>query len=98
MLELKTTQAKSLPHQNIKPHQLEIMSRFQEELAIPAFFIVNFRVSNETFIAPAVWVRNKLLRKKSIPLADFRENCPILPQEIKRTRYKYNVEEILKYV
>lgn len=92
MLELKTTKEKRLPSQNIKPHQLEIMSKCHEELDIPAYFVVNFRCCNETYLASAYWVRLKLSRGKSIPLADFQQECVKIGQSLKRTRYKYDYD------
>ena len=49
MLELKTTKEKRLPKSNIREHQLEILSTV-ERMEIPAYFVINFRTYDETYV------------------------------------------------
>ena len=90
MLELKTTKEKRLPKSNIREHQLEILSTV-ERMDIPAYFVINFRTYDETYVIGANEIKQVFdSGKKSIPLDWFRENHTPLKQHKKRTRWRYD--------
>ena len=51
LLELKTTKEKRLPKANIREHQLVILSE-ASKLGLHAYFIINFRTFDETYLVP----------------------------------------------
>ena len=90
MLELKTTKEKRLPKSNIREHQLDILSTV-EQMGIPAYFVINFRTYEETYVVGAYTIKKEFdTGKKSIPLDWFRENHTPLKQHKKRTRWRYD--------
>ncbi len=92
-LELKSVQGKSLPHSNIKDHQIDAMVK-SEKKGVLAKFIVNFRGANETYAISALSVKNDMLAsgRKSLSLENAKLLGMKLPQTLKRTRYKYDLE------
>lgn len=94
MLELKTTKEKRLPLSNIREHQLDILSEASRQ-GIGAYFVVNFRTYDETYIIDAQILQKEFSKgKKSISLNWFRENLKPIPQTKKRTRWRYNFNEV----
>ena len=95
-LELKSFKGKSMPFANIKPHQLKDMSKAKNEMNIQAYFVVNFRDLGETYLIDVddlIWYIDNSGRK-SLPLDYCQQFAIYLPSELKRTRYKYHMEEI----
>ena len=88
MIELKTTKEKRLPKANIRDHQLAILSE-ASKLGLHAYFIVNFRTYDETYLISGDTLQQAFEGKKSIPLEWFRENCRRIVQTKKRTRWRY---------
>ena len=93
LLELKSTQEKTFPIKNIAPHQLENMSKFNKNNMV-AGFIINFRLHNMTyFIRGDVLqyiITQQNLTRLSIELLE--EHGVLIPQEKKRTRFRYNLD------
>ena len=93
LLELKSTQEKTFPIKNIAPHQLENMSKFNKNNMI-AGFIINFRLHKMTyFIRGDVLqyiITQQNLTRLSIELLE--EHGVLIPQEKKRTRFRYNLD------
>ncbi len=93
LLELKSTQEKTFPIKNIAPHQLENMSKFNKNNMI-AGFIINFRHHDMTyFIRGDVLqyiITQQNLTRLSIELLE--EHGVLIPQEKKRTRFRYNLD------
>ena len=88
MIELKTTKEKRLPKANIRDHQLAILSEASKQ-GLHAYFIVNFRTYDETYLIAGDTLQQAFEGKKSIPLEWFRENCRRIIQTKKRTRWRY---------
>lgn len=89
MLELKTTKEKRLPKANIREHQLEVLGTVAE-IGIPAYFVVNFRTYDETYVVDAGVIKKEFEGgKKSLPIQWFRDNLTPLKQTKKRTRWRY---------
>ncbi len=98
-LELKSLKGKSLPLGNIKSSdekRIKFVAKLvaSEERGVQAGFIVNFRDTNETFfvIASKIAAFIEAAERASIPIAWFRENGRLIKQELKRVRYKYDLE------
>ena len=93
LLELKSTQEKTFPIKNIAPHQLENMSKFNKNNMI-AGFIINFRHHDMTyFIRGDVLqyiITQQNLTRLSVELLE--EHGVLIPQEKKRTRFRYNLD------
>ena len=88
MIELKTTQEKRLPKANIRDHQLAILSE-ASKLGLHAYFIINFRSFDETYIIAGDALEKAFKGVKSIPIQWFRDNCKKINQTKKRTRWRY---------
>ena len=91
-LELKSTKTNSLPFANIKDSQLKCLMESQEK-GVLAWFIVNFRQSNETYAVAAHLIANYIAMdtRKSLPLAYCRENCLLIKQSLIRVRWRYDL-------
>lgn len=92
LLELKSTQEKTFPIKNIAPHQLANMSKFNKNNMV-AGFIINFRHHDMTyFIRGDVLqciITQQNLTRLSIELLE--EHGVLIPQEKKRTRFRYDL-------
>lgn len=88
MIELKTTKEKRLPKSNIRDHQLVILSE-ASKLGLHAYFIINFRSFDETYIIAGDVLEKAFEGVKSIPIQWFRDNCKRINQTKKRTRWRY---------
>ena len=88
MIELKTTKEKRLPKANIRDHQLAILSE-ASKLGLHAYFIINFRSFDETYIIAGDELEKAFEGVKSIPIQWFRDNCKRIKQTKKRTRWRY---------
>ena len=88
MIELKTTKEKRLPKANIRDHQLAILSE-ASKLGLHAYFIINFRSFDETYIIAGDVLEKAFEGVKSIPIQWFRDNCKRINQTKKRTRWRY---------
>lgn len=88
LLELKTTKEKRLPRANIRDHQLQILAEASRQ-GIYAFFIINFRTFDETYLVSGDKLEREFKDAKSIPIQWFRDNCRRIKQYKKRTRWRY---------
>lgn len=98
-LELKSLKGKSLPLGNIKSSdekRLKFVATLvaSEEKRVKAGLVVNFRDTNETFfvLASKVAAFIEAAERASIPIAWFRENGRLIPQTLKISRYRYDLE------
>ena len=66
LLELKTTKEKRLPRANVRDHQLEILAEASKQ-GLHAYFIVNFRTYDETYLISGDTLQQAFEGKKSIP-------------------------------
>lgn len=98
LLELKSTKLKSLPLNNIKPHQISDMLKYSNFNDVYAYIIINFSVLNETYAIKIKKIDTyiKTTTKKSIPLQWCRDNGVKIEQELKKTHYKYNIKNFFK--
>lgn len=103
--ELKSTLGKSLPFGNIKSKNdkmtakeasLKFIRKLEESQSkgVWAGFVVNFRETNQTFRALASQIACFMVctDRQLIPIAWFEENAILIPQTIKISRYKYDLE------
>ena len=93
LLELKSTQEKTFPIKNIAPHQLENMSKFNKNNMV-AGFIINFRHHDMTYFIQGdvlqYIITQQNLTRLSVELLE--EHGVLIPQEKKRTRFRYNLD------
>lgn len=93
LLELKSTQEKTFPIKNIAEHQLENMSKFNKNYIV-AGFILNFRQHNKTYFIRGDVLESIIeqLSLKRLSVEILEEYGVLIPQEIKRTRYRYDLD------
>ena len=97
LIELKTTKEKRLPKSNIREHQLAILAEASRQ-NIGAYFVVNFRTYEETYVVAGDVLADALQNVKSLPIQWFRDNAIKIPQTKKRTRYIYDYEFMVRGV
>ena len=93
--ELKSFTGKSMPYSNIKDNQLEDLLKMSVEkpLNTQGIFILNFRDLEETYYLNA-FIVNALIQsghRKSISIDEARGNGTLIPQKLKKVRYKYDM-------
>jgi recombination protein U len=92
-LELKSTLGKSLSFHRIRPHQEKgLMKQVYKKDVIPGI-IINYR---ELELTVYIHIENYLEYKagssrKSLPVEDAKKIGVVISQELKRTRYKYDL-------
>jgi recombination protein U len=104
-LELKSTLGKSLLYGNIKASNEKRTAKENsikftkvlvdsENKGVWAGFIVNFRVTNQTFrvLASEVLHHLETAGRASIPIAWFEENGTLIKQTLKKIHYRYDLE------
>jgi len=106
LLELKSTNAVSLPFINLKESQLKQMKQLSKQEGIDAYLLINFRKSERTYIINNDYIydfyyglnkKNKE-RRKSIP-EDFIKEFGIKVEGFKKiTRFKYNIGKMMKEI
>ncbi len=96
LLELKTHGGVSIPFDCIRKNQIEEMAKVNHE-SIEAYFILNFRDLEKTYAVKAKVLKEYMesSERKSIPLLWCEKNSIEIPTEKKRTRYKYNLKNLL---
>lgn len=98
LLELKSHKGKSLPLHCIREKNLAKMIDANRFKKIHSFLVVNFRDVDETYAVYASLVSLYMEtnpEKKSIPIAFFRNNGFMIPQELKKVHYRYDVRSLL---
>ena len=98
LIECKSHKGKSLPLAKIRMNQLKEMLKAVVHKGVYGGYIINYRELGETYYLRAQNVKDfmEMSNRKSIPV-DFCRQCAIrIPQELKRTRYKYDIESWLR--
>lgn len=97
LLELKSTKQKSLSFTNIKKNQIEGLLKAQTYSGVQAYFIINFRKIAETYAVPVNALNNfiKTTTKKSINSSEVKEIGILIPQQLLKVNYKYNLSNFL---
>jgi len=89
LLELKSHLGRSIPEKEIP--QLEELVKVQKPFVLPCL-VLNYRDYNLTYILSAQRATECLQTRKSIPLSWCEDYGKVIPQTLKRTHYKYNLE------
>lgn len=100
MLELKSSQETSLPFGNIKEHQFNGLLNANNFDGIKAGLLIEMRRYNETYFIPiqdAMEYKSKT-KRKSFSMEFIREKGIKLNQQLKRTRYIFDVEKLLNEI
>lgn len=98
LLELKSTQEKSLPYGNIGEHQLKGLYESSQVDGVVAGLVINFRSVTETYfleIDKALLYMNTHSRK-SFPLEFVRQEGILINCRKKRVRYHYYVNDLVQ--
>ena len=109
LLELKSHKGKSLPLAKIRENQIKGMLKAAKYAGICAGFLINYRDLEKTFYISVreivaeyyeVDTRGNVKAKegirKSIPVEWCEDHGEIIGQELKRVRYKYNLEKFFR--
>lgn len=96
LLELKSHKGKSIPINCIKINQIKGLLEARE-YHIECYVVFNMRDVNETY---AIDIRTlkayiETTDRKSIPISFMKEVGELIPQEKKKVRWKYNLENFL---
>lgn len=99
-IECKSFKGKSMPYSNIANHQLDGLFDMSIEFPVFAqgFFLLNFRDLAETYMINAHTVKalKVMTSRKSISLEEARRNGTLIPQQLKRVRYRYDLSVLIK--
>ena len=95
-LELKSCAGASYPISNTRENQVEGLLKFSKMLGVISGFIINMRKYNETYFLHIDDYIHLTKIKKSINIKELRIYGIRINQELKRTRYKYNLEDLFK--
>jgi len=98
LLELKSHKGKSIPFNCIRQNQLIELCKANMFKDVYPGIVFNFRDVAETYFVMIDRVEQYIAttERKSIPLDWIRENGIHIPQQIKKVRYKYDIETFLK--
>ncbi|NRD76616.1 Holliday junction resolvase RecU [Bacillus sp. BRMEA1] len=99
LFELKSHKGKSIPFSALQPFQVESLYQYSKVDGVKAGFVFNFRDVNETYFVDAVTVYQfyHVGERKSFFLEWAKENWVFIPQKLKRTRYQYDLYNLLNY-
>jgi recombination protein U len=97
LLEFKSHKGKSLPFTCISEKQLISLHKATGYNGIKAGYLINFRDVQETYFIEACYVTAFVnsAERKSIPYEFVKSMGIKVPQEMKRTRYRYNIGTLL---
>lgn len=97
-VECKSFKGKSMPYSNINKNQMDGLSDmcFYVPKNAVGCFILNFRDIGETYFFSALDLLNikAYSNRKSISIADCKKYGALIPQTLKRTRYKYDLKGV----
>lgn len=100
ILELKSTNNSSYPFDNTRENQVKGLEKYSVKDKTICGFIINMRKYDETYflsIEDYIFLKNESNRK-SIALKDLRLYGIRINQELKRTRYRYDVKNFLEKI
>lgn len=99
LLELKSHKGKSIPFGALQAYQIESLHRYSQMDGVVAGFIFNFRDMSETYFVDATLVYQfyHTGERKSFSLEWTREHGLLIRQELKRTRYRYDLSNLLNF-
>lgn len=106
VLELKSTKNTSIPYSMIFNKDSKSNMRKKRDLldasnhnGIVSGYVVNFRKYNRTWFMTSLQLEQFLNDyqhiRSSIPVSFFNENCLIIEQEKKVSRYRYNIKKFI---
>lgn len=97
-LELKKTEGASLPFSNIRENQLDGLLKADKVNNTVCGFVINFNRYEETYFLD-ISNANSYIRKnisKSFPYQWVKDRGVLVPQQLRRTRYDYDLSDLLK--
>ena len=98
LIECKSHKGRSLPLAKIRENQLKAMLKVVDYKGVFGGYFINYRDYGLTYYLSADFVRHfiELGERKSIPMDYCNEYGVLIPQELKRVRYKYDIESWLR--
>ncbi len=94
-IECKSLKGKSLPYSNIRDKQLKDLVEIDGRKPVNSYgvFVINFRDVNETYLIHSYIVNGLKLsgERKSLSLEECKKNGTLIPQTLKRVRYRYDL-------
>lgn len=100
VLELKSTNNSSYPFENTRENQVKGLEKYSHKDKTICGFVINMRKYTETYfitIKDYLYLQNESGRK-SISLEDLRLFGIRIKQELKRTRYRYDIKTFLENI
>ncbi len=96
LVELKSHKGKSVPFSCLKQHE-DLSRKTHDVEGVCGVFVINFRDMNETYMIWSQLVTDfiELYERKSLPIAYVKEYGYLIPQKLKRTRYRYDPGQAL---
>jgi recombination protein U len=100
LLEMKSHKGRSIPFGKVTDTQLEGLAEQEDRTGVRAGFLFNFRDLEETYFVPAhhTWVYVRGSGRKSFPVDWCRQVGKRVDQQKVRTRYRYDVDKLLREV
>ncbi|HYE12215.1 MAG TPA: Holliday junction resolvase RecU [Patescibacteria group bacterium] len=98
LLELKSHKGKSIPLSCIRPNQMIELAKANMCKGVYPGIIFNFRDAAETYFVMIDEIASftALTERKSIPINWIREKGIHIPQQLKKVRYRYDIETFLE--
>ena len=98
LLELKSTKGKSLPFNNIRETQIKELYKASNTEGVRAGLVINLRTLEETYYLDIKDFKTyrETTERKSISLECLKDKGILIEQELKKTRYRYDIKEFIK--
>lgn len=96
VLELKSCAGTSYPISNTRENQVIGLDNYSKMEGVISGFVINMRKYEETYFLHIRDYKLITLSKKSIGIKDLRIYGVKIDQTLKRTRFKYNLEDLFK--
>ncbi|MGL5962669.1 MAG: Holliday junction resolvase RecU [Cetobacterium sp.] len=96
ILELKSCAGTSLPCSNVRGNQIEGLKKYSELYNTVSGFVINYRRYDETYFLEVCDYLRITSTKASIGIQDARVFGVLITQQLKRTRFSYDIESFIK--
>lgn len=96
VLELKSCAGTSYPVSNTRDNQVIGLDKYSKMVGVVSGFIINMRKYDETYFLRIQDYKLITLSKKSVGIKDLRVYGVRINQILKRTRFRYNLEDLFK--
>lgn len=96
LAELKSYKGRNFPLDGVREYQFTQLMAYRDKLKTYPCVIINFRDYNTTYALHIehIYTFIKAGERKSIPFHYAEKHGILIPQELKRTRYVYNIDNL----